>query len=105
MNLVSWYTNNSSSATHAVGTKNANELGLYDLSGNLWEWCYDWYSDTYYSSPPPPCTPTGPGSGSSRVLRGGSWLGYAFYERVAYRVNDAPDYRSYHVGFRLCRTP
>jgi len=93
--------------TSPVGSFLPNELGLYDLSGNLWEWCYDWYSDTYYSSPPPPCAPTGPGTGSFRVLRGGSWASVVIALRVAYRYGAfTPAYRNGgDLGFRLCRTP
>ena len=71
---VAWYDGNRGSKTHAVATKAANELGIYDMSGNVWEWCQDWYGG--YSSAAQ-TNPTGPTSGSSRVLRGGSWLSFA----------------------------
>ena len=73
---VAWYYDNSGSETHTVGTKQANELGIYDMSGNVWEWCNDWYGSDYYSSSPQN-NPQGSSTGSYRVKRGGSWGGSA----------------------------
>ena len=97
---VAWYSSNSGSSKHPVGTKAANELGIYDMSGNVWEWCSDWFSLSYYNSSPQN-NPTGPSTGSNRVDRGGSWLSSASYARVSYRSLNSPDGRLSNLGFRL----
>ena len=95
---VAWYYANSNSTTHDVAAKQPNELGLYDMSGNVWEWCSDWYGD--YSSNAQ-TDPAGPFSGSARVYRGGSWSSGARNRRSSNRDYCIPDYRYGNLGLRL----
>ena len=93
-----WYSSNSGSKTHPVGTRLPNAWGLYDMSGNVWEWCRDWYGTLAYGS-----DPEGSASGSNRVRRGGSWGISAGNCASSYRGNFGPSYRDYNRGFRLVR--
>ncbi len=96
-----WYENNSGSKTHPVGQKLPNAWGLYDMHGNVNEWCADWYDENYYGSSPKQ-DPSGPSSGQERVYRGGSWGSNASLTRAAERGGAWPDSRSYgSLGFRV----
>jgi len=95
---VAWYRDNSSDLTHIVGSKNGNELGIHDMSGNVLEWCSDWYgnySDSWETNP------TGSSSGESCVIRGGSWNSNAYRCRTSNRHSSDPEYRRGDFGFRL----
>ena len=98
---VAWYCDNSSE-THPVGQKKANGFGLYDMSGNVYEWVWDWYGDYPSGSQ---TDPLGSPSGSDRVLRGGGWSYSPKSVRVSNRYDDDPTYRRINCGFRLGRSP
>jgi formylglycine-generating enzyme len=97
---VGWNSNNAGGQTQVAGSKNPNELGLYDMSGNVWEWCSDWYDESYYSKSPS-TNPKGPSSRTYRVLRGGSWDDDVDYCRITCRNHDAPGNRNFNYGFRV----
>ena len=101
LNNYAWYDGNSNGRTHAVATKKANQCGLYDMNGNVWQWVNDWYSGYPTASVQ---DPAGPASGSNRVFRGGSWSGFARYLRSAFRRYGGPGGRGSFLGFRLVRS-
>ncbi len=101
---LAWYWYNSGDETHNVGQKQDNSWELFDMHGNVWEWCWDWYDGDYYEYSPVN-DPTGPDEGSYRVLRGGGWYDLARYCRSAYRSSYSPDVSSYDFGFRPARFP
>lgn len=96
---VAWYGDNSGDKTHPVGQKSPNELGIYDMSGNVFEWCQDYWYETYPSSAQ--TNPTGSVSGPGRVFRGGCWHDIAQDCRVSYRSYNSPRFSCYFLGLRL----
>jgi len=103
LNEYAWYSANSDSKTHPVGTKEPNAWGIYDMHGNVWEWCSDWYDGNYYKNAFYK-NPQGPEKGSYRVIRCGSWYNDAVFCRSANRFGDVPDDRWLHIGFRCARS-
>lgn len=101
--MYAWYNTNSGSKTNLVGDKKPNALGLYDMTGNVWEWVADWYDENYYNNSPKD-NPKGPDNGQSRVLRGGSWFNDARYARAADRNWYNPGSRDLSYGFRCVMT-
>lgn len=101
INFVSWYSGNSGNKTQPVGQKEPNELGLYDMSGNVWEWVNDWF-DFYTDSPK--VNPKGPENGDFRIVKGGSWFGYIGGSRVSCRGSDDPSNKRSYIGFRIARS-
>jgi formylglycine-generating enzyme required for sulfatase activity len=101
-----WYYNNSArDGTHSVAGKEPNGLGLYDMMGNVWEWCSDWYDRGYYENSPAK-NPQGPSDGSTRVLRGGGWRSKPVHIRTVDRNDFDPDIKKFaNIGFRLARDP
>ena len=100
INGVSWNSDNSQRKSHAVGKKRANELGLYDMSGNILEWVWDW--DSLYPDAPRE-NPTGPAEGTFKILRGGSWGVNHIGHRVSYRNTRKTDYKNNFIGFRIVK--
>ncbi len=104
-NEIGWSVENSGNQTHAVGGKQPNAFGLYDMSGNVSEWCADVYHDNYYGAPTNGSAWVSGGDSQKRVLRGGGWFDRAVYLRSAARFKDSSDYREYGIGFRVVAVP
>ena len=102
LSQYAWYRNNSGGKTHPVGQLNPNAWGLYDMHGNVHEWCQDWFDRKYYSKSPS-TAPSGPSTGLAKALRGGDWGSEDWYCRCASRSLSLPGRRSNRLGFRLIR--
>jgi len=100
---VGWYVDNCNGQPHAVAQKQPNELGLYDMTGNVWEWVWDMYDGKYYLMHEV-LNPQGPPQGIYRVMRGGAWYNYGNYAQVVTRQYHDPGFKQNSVGFRVART-
>ncbi len=101
---VAWVKENANNQSNPVGQKKANELGLYDMTGNVWQWCQDWFGADYYAGSPAE-NPQGPATGDHRVIRGGSWNSSAKTCRLAVRLNEPIDHHTSNLGFRVVMAP
>ena len=98
-----WYNDSANDNTHEVGTKEKNAFGLYDMSGNVWEWCWNWFTDSYDTTTEGGSDPIGASWGDFRVFRGGSWNVDSDDCAVSFRDNTSPGNRYYDLGFRVVR--
>ncbi len=99
---IAWYLENSGGKTHPVGRKQSNAYGLYDMLGNVWEWCQDWYDEKWYIRMPQR-NPANTAESVSRTVRGGSWDFDSAYIRTSFRGNGQPDFGNDRIGFRCSR--
>lgn len=104
LNKIGWYDANSNGSIHTVGHKDCNELGIFDMSGNVWEICHDYYDEDYYKTSPVK-NPENLRGGNYRTARGGSYFYLSVYSRVSSRFKVTPDYADFNLGFRLARKP
>jgi formylglycine-generating enzyme required for sulfatase activity len=102
LGLYAWYSANADSQTHPVGEKQPNAFGLYDMHGNVREWCWDGYDAAYYEQSPA-VDPPGPSPAARRVVRGGGWIDDPWHSRSAFRYWNSPEVRHDDLGFRLAR--